>query len=469
MAKNWAIVVGINKYNPNNFARLKYAKRDAELMRDFFREAKFDEVYYFADDSPDIVRPDGAEVPTYPSCGNLLSFLHDRFERPFLSAGDNLWFFFAGHGGRYGDRDYLMPIDANPRGSEPTAAILVSDVRDRLCRCGADNVILILDACRNEGSRSSPGIGTEAQQGVITISACSPTQKSWEIDEIQQGAFTKALLEALQIPGERNCATVERLEQYLRFRVPQLCTQYGKFPEQNPRISVDPATKLHFILLPEYALLSDVDTLRSDAYRVAFVDGNLDLAEQLCIRAMAAASGRDMETWQLNNRIQQMKAENVQSTIQPRSEVKPARSEGGERAVSKPQPEVMPVHKREATRPNSKQGTFSHNNSNFLLPTTTTQTFLIAVLIFYSLCGLLIAIASFYRWTFVPPMSAWVVHALVAWAWAWIGADALALSSSELLEEFSELHACFVVAATSGLGLVLGLGLGVSVRWILSV
>ncbi len=35
MAKNWAIAIGINQYNPNNFAPLKYAKRDAELMRDF--------------------------------------------------------------------------------------------------------------------------------------------------------------------------------------------------------------------------------------------------------------------------------------------------------------------------------------------------------------------------------------------------------------------------------------------------
>ena len=47
MSKNWAIVIGINQYNPNNFAALKYAKRDAELMRDFFRDAQFDEVCFF--------------------------------------------------------------------------------------------------------------------------------------------------------------------------------------------------------------------------------------------------------------------------------------------------------------------------------------------------------------------------------------------------------------------------------------
>jgi uncharacterized caspase-like protein len=179
MAKNWAIVIGINRYNPNNFTPLKYAKRDAALMRDFFRnEAKFDEVCYFADDSDPIRLPTGAVIPTQPNHDNLVSFLHDRFEHPFLSAGDNCWFFFAGHGGQYENRDFLMPSGANPRAIDRTA-IPVSYVRERLCRCGADNVILILDACRTEGSRSSPGIGNEPQQGVITISACSPIQCGW--------------------------------------------------------------------------------------------------------------------------------------------------------------------------------------------------------------------------------------------------------------------------------------------------
>ena len=246
MSKNWAIVIGINQYNPNNFAPLKYAKHDAELMRDFFRAAQFDEVCFFTDDSLDLKLPNGTTIQTRPTLGNLRSFLHDRFDtKPFLSVGDNCWFFFAGHGEQHQNRDYLMPQDANPRDLDYTA-IPVSYVRERLLRSGADNVILILDACRTDGSRSS-SVGNEPQQGVITISACSPTQKSWEIDELQHGAFTYALHEALQIPGERNCATVERLDQYLQYRVPDLCQQYRKFPEQTPRIAVDPREKSLFI------------------------------------------------------------------------------------------------------------------------------------------------------------------------------------------------------------------------------
>jgi uncharacterized caspase-like protein len=303
MARNWAIVIGINGYNPNNFTPLRYARRDAELVRDFFvQEARFEQVYFFSDNSPSIPVSQGVEYPSYPSYGNLISFLQDLCAQPRLQPGDNFWFFFAGHGERFDDRDYLMPIDANSRGNKLVAALPVSDVRELLCRSGADNVILIMDACRNQGARSGAGIGNEVQQGVITIASCSPTQTSWEIEELQQGAFTYALLEALRLPGERSCATVERLDNYLKRRVPDLCNLYEKAPVPTPRISADPSEKHHFILLPQHAWDSDIAIMKTDAYR-AEVNQRWDLARQLWIRINAAASGRDTEVFEAFERI----------------------------------------------------------------------------------------------------------------------------------------------------------------------
>jgi uncharacterized caspase-like protein len=302
MAKNWAIVIGINGYTPTNFQPLRYAKRDAELVRDFFlSEAGFDEVCCFTDDSSAHVENE-MEIPTYPSRGHLMSFLHDRFEHPFLESGDNCWCFFAGHGQRIDNRDYLMPIDANPR--MPDSGIAVNHVRERLLRSGSDNVILLLDACRNDGRSGEMGIGQEPQQGVITISSCRPTQRSYEIDDLQQGAFTYALLEALRLPGERNCATVERLDQYLRSRVPQLCDRYDKLPVQNPATATDPKSKNYFILLPDLATVDDITKLKNEILQASF-DDNLEFAEQLCIRAIAAARGRDLELLNLLVKIRQ--------------------------------------------------------------------------------------------------------------------------------------------------------------------
>ena len=56
---NWALVIGINNYQ--RLKSLNYAQHDAELMRDYFiKEAKFERVFYFADNSPRIQAPDGS-------------------------------------------------------------------------------------------------------------------------------------------------------------------------------------------------------------------------------------------------------------------------------------------------------------------------------------------------------------------------------------------------------------------------
>ncbi len=289
MAKNWAIAIGINQYD--YLQPLNYAKRDALLMQEFLgNEAGFERIFFFSDDSPEL-----AGKSTRPTRTNLLRILRQLFDNPFMGAGDNFWFFFSGHGIRHADRDYLMPCNGDPEDIENTA-IAINFVTERLRRCGADNVVLILDACRNEGKKTGEGIGRQTaeearQQGVISIFSCIPQEYSYEINALQQGAFTSALLEGLGIQGR--CATVERLEQYLKFRVPELVRQH-KNTRQTPYVIAEPVNKSHLILVPRYATLADIATLKNDAYR-AQSKRDFDLAKQLWIRVLAAASGQDME------------------------------------------------------------------------------------------------------------------------------------------------------------------------------
>ncbi len=152
MAKNWAIAIGINQYD--YLQPLNYAKRDAQLMQEFLgNEAGFERIFFFSDDSPPV---DGKS--TRPTRTNLLRVLRQLFDNPFMGAGDNFWFFFSGHGMRHGGRDYLIPCDGDPEDVENTA-IAINFVTERLRRCGADNVVLILDACRSLGTRAGEGIG----------------------------------------------------------------------------------------------------------------------------------------------------------------------------------------------------------------------------------------------------------------------------------------------------------------------
>ena len=287
MGRNWVITIGINSYR--NLQRLHYAKRDAEAMQTFFcQDLHFDQLYHFSDDSPPIPQDYGDSLDSHPTFATLRRFLRVRFEAPFLGDGDNLWFFFAGHGMRYEDRDYLMPLDGDP-GDVSSTAIPLHYVTERLRRCGADNVILLIDACRSaSGRRDGVGVGEEKQQGVITLFSCSPRESSYEINELQQGAFTHALLASLRLQGEENCATVERLYQRLRSSVPALSQRYQK-PQQTPYGFIEPPTKYHLILLPQQATASDILALKNDAYR-AESGHELAQAKQLWTRVLAIAS-----------------------------------------------------------------------------------------------------------------------------------------------------------------------------------
>jgi uncharacterized caspase-like protein len=315
MARNCAFIVGINDYDEIN--SLHYAKSDAERMRDFFIQdlgVSHDDLYFFTDDSP----RNAQGRKTQPTYGTLKSFLTDRFADPFLSAGDTLWFYFSGHGMPCERRDYLLPSDGNPR-SIPDLAIPIGYVTERLRRSGADNVVMLIDACRGDGVKSvGLGIGLEKQQGVITFFSCSPSQVSYEIDEIQQGAFTHVLLEALRIQGEGNCATVERFANYLKARVPQLTQRYKSYA-QTPYVIIEPETKLHYILLPKFANLTDIALLRENALE-AENEGDYDLAFQLWLRVNVAAGGTDFKAIKAFQRLA-----NKAPTKSPIKQPKPSR------------------------------------------------------------------------------------------------------------------------------------------------
>jgi formylglycine-generating enzyme required for sulfatase activity len=80
---------------------------------------------------------------------------------------------------------------------------------------------------------------------------------------------------------------VERLEQRLRYRIPEINQAHRK-PKQNPYAVVEPAFKYHLILLQNQATLQDMATLKLAAFE-AQTEGNLVLAEQLWTRILAVS------------------------------------------------------------------------------------------------------------------------------------------------------------------------------------
>jgi formylglycine-generating enzyme required for sulfatase activity len=162
-----------------------------------------------------------------------------------------------------------------------------------------------LDACRDKGdeARGGEGVGKQTEKearekGIITIFSCSPNELSWELEELEQGVFTYALLEGLSSKGKR--ATVEKLNEYLRYRVQELSQKKGK--RQTPRIIAYPIEKSHLILMPKYATLSDISFLKNYAAR-AERKKEWQKAKSLWRRVLNAAQGADEDAIEALNNI----------------------------------------------------------------------------------------------------------------------------------------------------------------------
>jgi G3E family GTPase/uncharacterized caspase-like protein len=331
-----AIVIGVNKYQ--HLQPLEYAQQDAKAIAAFLKtEAKFDHVYYFAEDAEDI-----NGISMQPTQNNLRRILQTRVAKRGLGDGDNFWFFFSGHGMRDGERDFLMPIDGY---AEDVAAsgISTAQVSEWLRGCGADNVVMILDACRSGGRKDGKGIGDETkegcrQTGVISLFSCSPNQFSYELPQYQQGAFTKVLLEGLGVQGA--CATVARLDEYLKRRVPEVVREcLGNSVNQFPYSIAEPINKSHLILMPQHSRPEDLNALKTDAFR-AQVKGDVRSAYRCWLRVNIASGGMDMEAIDaivdLKPKLLQSISQPTQPKSQPTSEVPISKGDlGGSSAEAK--------------------------------------------------------------------------------------------------------------------------------------
>ena len=249
--RKWAIVVGINQYR--RLQPLHFADQDARALRTYLKGAAgFDQVYYFADRSPEIVL-EGATIATQPTLANLQRFLQLRFAAPFLKQGDTLWFFFSGYGLQYANADYLLPSDAEPEAAD-TTAIAVDALADYLNRSGTDQVVLFLDACRTEEQKFGQGFGTDPN-GVVSIFSTAFGETAQELEAVQLSAFTHVLLEGLQLKGRQPNATVMELFQYVFDRLPQFNLSHSQ-SAQSPRLSANGAIPPEAMLLPQTAAVT---------------------------------------------------------------------------------------------------------------------------------------------------------------------------------------------------------------------
>lgn len=244
MVNYWAIAIGINQYE--NFQPLTYAERDAQAMQHLWAMEggiPIEQCLLLSDNAT----PEATNTPV-PNRDVILDLLTDVCQRR-LHPDDVLWLFFSGYGAQYQDKDYLLPIDADPT-QIPATAIALEDLFGILQAAPTRNILTLFDMNRSQGTLGGEGAGAQTLElaqnlQLSLILSCRPDQFSHETLLLRQGLFTSVLLEGLRSYG---CLTPEQLAQFLRDRLPELSEHHWR-PRQDP-VAVIPEQQRYQLMLP---------------------------------------------------------------------------------------------------------------------------------------------------------------------------------------------------------------------------
>lgn len=163
--------------------------------------------------------------------------------RGSLDGGDEVLFYFAGHGVQLGASNYLLPIDMKGDNEEQVKdeAIELQRVLDDLKARNSKFALAIIDACRdNPFKKSGRAIGgrglsptTAATGQMIMFSAGAGQQALDKLggnDKEKNGVFTRVLLKEMTKPG----IPVDRVLRNVRNEVVRLSKSIGH--EQTPAL-----------------------------------------------------------------------------------------------------------------------------------------------------------------------------------------------------------------------------------------
>jgi hypothetical protein len=250
-AKRWALVIGVDQYRDGQINALKGSVNDAHnLANALVRYAGFpqDQVIVLTTDQPDERQPTRINILTYLS--NLAS----------LVPKDGLLLIsFAGHGIERGGQAYLITYDA--RLSHDVSLIeesevSVTSIHDRIKAIGVGQVIVLLDACRNDpgGRADAPNnmsaaytkfnfdVRNREVEAFATIYATAIGQRAYEYTEKHQGYFTWAIVEGLKgaAANEKGEVTLAALVKYVQDSVPKrIAIDLGASEQQKPFATID--------------------------------------------------------------------------------------------------------------------------------------------------------------------------------------------------------------------------------------
>jgi hypothetical protein len=245
--KRYALVIGVDKYADTQITTLGGASNDARTLANaLVQYAAFpsDQVTLLASDQPE---------ERQPTRGNILRRLSNM--AAVVPPDGLLLVSFAGHGIEREGQAFLLPSDAqvsNDVDLLEQTAINVTTIKDKVKKIGVGQVLMILDACRNDpvGRANADNPLTPAYtrgfnfdlrnrevKAFATLYATEVGHRAYEYKEKKQGYFTWMLVEGLRggAANEKGEVTLAGIVKYLQERVPKRVLQdLGPGKEQKP-------------------------------------------------------------------------------------------------------------------------------------------------------------------------------------------------------------------------------------------
>ena len=246
-AKRWALVIGVDKYTDPQISALKGSDNDARQISDaLVRFSGFpkDQVILLSTSEP---------IERQPTRVNILRRLSNLSTT--VPKDGMLLVSFAGHGMERGGQAFLLPADAQISDSisflEETA-ISMSRVKSWIKETGVSQVVLLLDACRNDpgGRADAPNnlsnayvnafnfdVRNKEVQAFATVYATGIGQRAYEYTEKKQGYFSWAVVEGLKgaAANDKGEVTLAQLVKYVQDAVPKrIAVDLGSTKQQKP-------------------------------------------------------------------------------------------------------------------------------------------------------------------------------------------------------------------------------------------
>lgn len=247
--KRFALIIGVDKYESGDISSLKGASNDANALKNALRDfAGFpeDQIVVLASNGPE-----GRE----PNRNNILLRLAKL--KATMPPGSLLLVSFSGHGIERDGKAFLLPSNAELQNDLvllQDTAIEASTLLDRIRSTGAKQVLILLDACRNDPEAGRGYSGNELTdayrkgftfeaknkdiEAFATLYATGVGKRAYENGEKKQGYFSLAVVEALS-GSAANPATGEvtlgELVKYVQTNVKkQVALNWGGTREQQP-------------------------------------------------------------------------------------------------------------------------------------------------------------------------------------------------------------------------------------------